>query len=429
MPITSLKFTNLGPFQEAEFIFDPQINVFVGPNNTGKSTVLFFLAALMLRDYRPPRHDFRMPSKLFRSRTSSYTIRGRVKVGEISDEDRIYDQSEGVGPYRIDPHLFGYRGFVPAIRQNTDYRGEAGRSEMWPEKIPNAELARDTGVLQRIIDLDYRAYRDKSEGIREIVAKVFSTASAITDQFRIEYAGVGEDSSGLFIRVNTRDGSLPINCLSQGTQSLVHWVARVFLGYAEYYRYPDSYDDKPGILIIDEIDAHLHPSWQRRILPALTKEFPALQIFCSTHSPLMLAGLKAGQVHLLTRNEKGKVVVSRNETDIEGWSADEIMHTFLDVKSTTDLETQRRYDRLGELRAKDRLSPAQSKELSSLRAKVSETSSKTPAMTQVRAVADSLRQVVDKALGAGNGREAPTKKPPRRKAKPPGVKRSRPKAR
>ena len=53
--------------------------------------------------------------------------------------------------------------------------------------------------------------------------------------------------------------------------------------------------EKPGILIVDEIDVHLHPSWQRRIIPALTKNFPNLQIFCSTHSPLMLAGLGEGR--------------------------------------------------------------------------------------------------------------------------------------
>ena len=59
-------------------------------------------------------------------------------------------------------------------------------------------------------------------------------------------------------------------------------------------------------MIVDEIDAHLHPSWQRRILPTLTRNFPNLQIFCSTHSPMMLAGLKAGQVQLLRRDENGR---------------------------------------------------------------------------------------------------------------------------
>ena len=85
--------------------------------------------------------------------------------------------------------------------------------------------------------------------------------------------------------------------------------------------------DKPGILIVDEIDVHLHPSWQRRIIPALTKNFPNLQIFCSTHSPLMLAGLGEGQVQLLNRDADGKVVVSPNRWDMAGWSAEEILRS------------------------------------------------------------------------------------------------------
>ena len=63
----------------------------------------------------------------------------------------------------------------------------------------------------------------------------------------------------------------------------------------------------------------------------------------------MLAGLKAGQVQLLDRGEDGRVTVSRNERDIVAWSADEILRSFLDVPSPTDLETARNIERLQEL--------------------------------------------------------------------------------
>ena len=43
MPITKLKFSNVGPFDDIEFEFDPQVNVFTGPNNSGKSTALWVL--------------------------------------------------------------------------------------------------------------------------------------------------------------------------------------------------------------------------------------------------------------------------------------------------------------------------------------------------------------------------------------------------
>jgi len=160
-----------------------------------------------------------------------------------------------------------------------------------------------------------------------------------------------------------------LNCLSQGTQSIIQWLAHLLIGYAEYYDFPENLEDKPGILIIDEIDAHLHPSWQQRIVPVLTKHFPNLQIFFSTHSPLMLAGLRKGQVHLLHREGDGKVTVTRNEEDIVGWSADEILRSFMGMRSPTDLGTAQAVARLQELRSREQLSSEEEQELNSLRKK------------------------------------------------------------
>ena len=77
--------------------------------------------------------------------------------------------------------------------------------------------------------------------------------------------------------------------------------------------------------LIDEIENHLHPTWQRRVIPALLKHFPGLQIFATTHSPFVVAGLKAGQVHVLKRNDNGVVTASTNPQDVVGWTMDEIL--------------------------------------------------------------------------------------------------------
>ena len=185
---------------------------------------------------------------------------------------------------------------------------------------------------------------------------------------------------------------MPLNTMSQGTQSIVQWLAHLLIGYAAYYDFPKNLEEKPGVLIIDEIDAHLHPSWQRRIIPALTNNFPNLQIFCSTHSPLMLAGLKAGQVHLLQRDESNKVTVSRNEEDIAGWSADEILRSFLGVPDPTDQETVDQLERLRELRRKRDLSPEESEELESLRDAVSEDLLSGPIAAQMERFAQALER-------------------------------------
>ena len=119
--------------------------------------------------------------------------------------------------------------------------------------------------------------------------------------------------------------------------------------------------------------------------------FPS-QIFCSTHSPLMLAGLKEGQVHLLRRDENGKVTTTRNETDIIGWSADEILRNFLDVPNPTDLGTVKHIERLQELRKKDDLSVEESKELEQLRHQVNQDLTGGPMASELDRLADLLKE-------------------------------------
>ena len=89
-----------------------------------------------------------------------------------------------------------------------------------------------------------------------------------------------------------------------------------------------GWQEKPAILLIDEIENHLHPTWQRRVIPALLDHFPNLQIFATTHSPFVVAGLKSGQVHLLNRDENGIVTATTNTEDIIGWTADQILRNY-----------------------------------------------------------------------------------------------------
>ena len=281
-----------------------------------------------------------------------------------------------------------------------------------------ASLIRDDEIVQEMIELDYRAYRQNKPAMRGLIGKIASLASEITEGFSIKFSAICEDGRGLYPAFETPDGIVPLDVLSQGTQSLIQWLARLMIGYAKHYEYAPNYGSKPGILIIDEIDAHLHPSWQRRILPTISRAFPSLQIFCSTHSPLMLAGLKAGQIHLLRRNEKGKVTLSRNETDIVGWTADEIVATFLGVEMATDLQTEENLQRLQELRSKKRLSAKQRQELESLRDVVNKGLLSGPGAEQVDRLADKLHQSIARSATRGNAKVTRTvKKPPTRRTK------------
>ena len=148
------------------------------------------------------------------------------------------------------------------------------------------------------------------------------------------------------------------------------WFSKIFDGF--HVNVEGGWDKKPAILLIDEIENHLHPTWQRRVIPALLEHFPGLQIFATTHSPFVVAGLKAGQVHVLKRDENGVVTASTNERDVIGWTADEILRGMMGVEEPTDQLTVDRANRLRELRGKDELSEQEEEELNRLRRQVNE---------------------------------------------------------
>ena len=421
MALTSLHVANVGPFNDIDFEFDERVNVFVGPNNSGKSSVLWVLGDVTVYPFTFPTKLLRAGAKApFEIHTSGVrdAFKGQLPCVMVGPDDKprrnqYWNRKRSVEHIAV-LETIGYSKFIPALRRSTDYRSpgptanryvEAETAQSHKRAIDSAEdreythrralrhrmteaepklkkrialvsedasLVSDEEVIQKMIELDYRSYLKAQPIFRSALDTIGQLASEISEGFSINFDGVDEDDGGFFPKFKTMDGDLPLNTMSQGTQSIIQWLAHLVIGYSEYYGYPSKLDDKPGILIVDEIDAHLHPSWQRRIIPTLTRHFPNLQIFCSTHSPLMLAGLKEGQIQLLQRNEEGEAYVTTNETDVSGWTGDEILRNFLGIVDPTDLQTAGRLERLQRLRAQSDLSVKEEEEVENLRSTISQ---------------------------------------------------------
>lgn len=431
MPVSDLNVTDVGPFDELALSFDEQVNIFTGPNNSGKSTLLWVLGELLV-------YPFFMPYKTHRSKAPTWRIDITSESGATSTNGTLpASPEEMLGILK----QIGYTCYIPAQRQSTNYRSRGPLASLGHvpsydeilqhtfEELISSQLGRttdirqsamqyghqdaakdpeltkrertmisgnswvsDDAVKQKIIDLDYAAYRRSNSYIRSTLDELASLASDITAGYPLTFERVAEDSGGLYPEFGTPDGALPLDVLSQGTQSIVQFLARFLLGYAEYYNFPPDLRDKPAVLIVDELDAHLHPSWQRRIVPALTNHFPKLQLFCSTHSPMMLAGLKLGQIHLFQRAENGKVSVTRNETDLVGWTADEIFRNMFNIRNPTDQGSDAHLMQLQVLLDKDELSTYESAELERLRQIVRDDLLGGPTSMRVKEFAEELRK-------------------------------------
>jgi predicted ATP-binding protein involved in virulence len=97
-----------------------------------------------------------------------------------------------------------------------------------------------------------------------------------------------------------------------------------------FEEYPDSPDPlaEPAVVLVDEIDLHLHPQFQRELHGFLTETFPKTQFIVTAHSPLILQSAPDANIILL-KKEGDHVVVEQNPHEIKNWRIDQILNSDL----------------------------------------------------------------------------------------------------
>jgi predicted ATPase len=126
----------------------------------------------------------------------------------------------------------------------------------------------------------------------------FQNADGEKISFRID------EEDGVFLCVEGQ--SRELGELSSGFAALVKMVQAIIAGYAAFTN-EEHLQNVRGIVLIDEIDSHLHVEWQVKIIPLLKKLLPNTTFYIATHSPLVLAQLKKGEGYLLERHNDGVV--------------------------------------------------------------------------------------------------------------------------
>lgn len=133
---------------------------------------------------------------------------------------------------------------------------------------------------------------------------------------------------------------LPLDMLPDGLRSIIGWLvdAAVMLDvWLEGRRDPF---DTEVVFLLDEIESHLHPAWQRKILPAFQRLFPKAQIFVATHSPFVIASLNVGWIHRLTLGAEGWVKVEEPIPASAGDSYVSVVEDIMGLQEWYDPETE-----------------------------------------------------------------------------------------
>ncbi len=142
---------------------------------------------------------------------------------------------------------------------------------------------------------------------RGVPAGVAALGEAINTFLPVEVRFKGLDRDNGELLFATPDGTLPLRALSNGYQQMVAWVSDLLYHLIRTFGDYKNPLSARGLLLIDEIDLHLHPAWQRQIHTFLTEGLPNFQVIATTYSPLTAQQAGRNELYALRRDEAGGI--------------------------------------------------------------------------------------------------------------------------
>ena len=220
-------------------------------------------------------------------------------------------------------------------------------------KQDGVEVIKDSGVESITINVKHvfdEIERIKSSEFRLQDKQLNAVRTAIT-AFMPDLSNIRvQRKPRLHMAVDKNGRSLNVLQLSQGEKSLMALVGDIARRLAMMNPALDSPLHGDGIILIDEVDMHLHPSWQRNLVQRFTDTFPNCQIVLSTHSPLVISDQKDILVYLLNDGDitalpplygedVNTVLLEAMDTDIRDHDITEKLGNLLDAIQDADIVT------------------------------------------------------------------------------------------
>jgi predicted ATP-binding protein involved in virulence len=267
------------------------------------------------------------------------------------------------------PNLFAYN----ASRHMTskDSENEELKSNMYNLFSEGGDLY---DAEQLLTMLDNASIRQKKKGkASDLLKKVKAIAADLLPDIKsgddiIINSPINEDGSinKVLVEIKTSGGKIKLGDLSLGYKTMFAWTVDLAVHMLWNNRESDMPLEEPSVVIIDEIDLHLHPQWQRIVRVTLTKHFPNTQFICTAHSPIMAQSAENENLAVIKR--VGSDVFIQNNPDIvKGWRIGQILTSELfDIGSERPSEIEAFVNERRQLLDKKKITEADSLRLNEL---------------------------------------------------------------
>ena len=324
--ITGLEIENIGPFKANKINFPKkmksnlaEIHIFTGQNGTGKSTVLELLTG-----------ESNIQNVFKKTRGGGITAKSIVKdssekliTNNYQSESLVTGYSQKLLDYKNESHhkltkkldfaLFAYSGYRKLKNNRLTAIQELENSPI----LHSLDSTNSTNPQQLIQWIANTKTKEALAFMRKDVTATNRYDNAIK---KIEFAI--KEITGWDIKFELEDNPLNVSVsvdgtvlnfdvLPDGLKSMISWIADLLMRI-DRISWNDDKDafEKNLVLFLDEIDIHLHPAWQRKILPVIQKLFINSQIFVSTHSPFVVGSIDGAWVYSLEK--KGDYTVIKD---------------------------------------------------------------------------------------------------------------------
>ncbi|MCW1969837.1 MAG: AAA family ATPase [Anaerolineae bacterium] len=396
MRIEKIYLRHIGPFEEITIDLpkgnDPKradTYIFTGLNGSGKSTILYALAAVFAAGISPDINSLSLILRRMWAEDSlvAVSVDGETTMlhkdrsdAKVKDPFQQVSEFERYGWEHLLQYNFKRDGIVAknaAAITNFQklYRANLGSTNAFipifayagyrtlesynvnaiqdlPESpIENSLSFVKTGSTKQLAqwiantyfkEASYHYQRDEVKRNQQIAAigRINNAMSDITDilvSFEVSIDPIQ-------VKVKQGERSIELDLLPDGLKSIASFLADLLMRLDRLPPHPDypTALHRPFILLLDEIEIHLHAKWQRQILPVVQKLFPNAQILASTHSPFVVGS--AFDAHIIQlKTEGGKTTGYEMFNAQIGQSYETVLGAIFELSERFDPDTERQY--------------------------------------------------------------------------------------
>jgi predicted ATP-binding protein involved in virulence len=338
LAINNIKITGIGGIDHLELTFNRGLNLICGPNGVGKTTILESIAEV-----------FSQGNFNVLKRNVKYE-QGDCEVNYSTSQEITHTHSYIKTNYEPTDNPTWHQSDPDAARNFIVFKAERTLTYIQLGSINNDPLKGESNFFHesafgtQIGDfkswfLNRYLFNHIPNQLNETQKNNLQLAIesfGVLDE-RVSFSGVKNDTFDII--VSTPNGEIHFEYLSSGFKSCIYIIHGLIKEIEFRFKTEGGIkvQDFDGLILIDELDLHLHPQWQSKLVYLLKKILPSAQIIATTHSPHMIQAAEINELIALGLNEKDQVYIRQLPNAVygfQGWSVEEILEDVMGLSQT-----------------------------------------------------------------------------------------------